>query len=258
MDPATVEVAALGDVVSGPRVVVDRDSLDRVVFLYCVKGRASILLSDREEAHCLKDGDIIVIFPGRILSVTLEAAENRFMFVTLRGKGIVSAALHLGYWDQMRFNEPLTGDFMSDLVARFNGSPLGGRDPEVIDMMEHLLRNVWQRQCDRGGQLAFYRAVQKINRMPLASFTTENAAKSLGVSRTQLNELFAKAGYGRPGRYMAAVRQWIVKEMLVDTQLSVDEIARKAGFSGASALTYSFRKQTGRTPAEFRKKPFCR
>ncbi len=56
-----------------------------------------------------------------------------------------------------------------------------------------------------------------------------------------------------PHRYVTERRVHRAKEMLIGGGSSIAEIAAKVGFSSQSHLTFNFRKQTGVTPARYRR-----
>jgi transcriptional regulator GlxA family with amidase domain len=46
-----------------------------------------------------------------------------------------------------------------------------------------------------------------------------------------------------------------VRQLLVDTTDSVEQIARRVGLAGAAQLAALFKHRTGQTPGEFRERP---
>jgi AraC-like DNA-binding protein len=55
-----------------------------------------------------------------------------------------------------------------------------------------------------------------------------------------------------PGQLIAKTRIASASQMLLETQLSVAEIALACGFYDRSAFTRAFRSATGCTPSEYR------
>jgi AraC-like DNA-binding protein len=56
-----------------------------------------------------------------------------------------------------------------------------------------------------------------------------------------------------PGEYITRKRLERAKQLLCETDLSVDEIGRQSGFSDRSRFYYAFSKYGGMTPGDYRK-----
>lgn len=232
-----IEVSSLGDVCCGRRTLFDHEPLDAVMFLYCIRGKAEIGLSDGD-VTALKAGDVFVVFPGRLMTVRLTGSSNQLMFLSLRGPSAVRAVLHLGYWDLFRACDPYENDFFSALAERFEKSAERGCDRQVLQMTEHLLAVVWQRLRQGSGKSAFYDIVKAMNRLPFDRHTTECVAETLSISRTKLNDVLKANGFCRPGEYLARIRLMIIQATLYFTSQSLERIAVSTGFSSASSMCY--------------------
>lgn len=252
LSPDGVEIRLVGDIERGRSPLCSHLALDCVAMLYCVRGAMSVSLSDAGVFE-LKDGDIMVVFPGRHLSIDTIAKSNRIMFIGLRGPNAVAYALGMGFWDLMRGNDPYQGDFFSSIVERFESAPEHGRDPLLLGRVGQLLDMIWSHMRNGVGPAELYDAVRVINRLPYDRMTTEAAAEALCISRTKLNTLMMKGGFGRPGKYLARIRFMLAESMLYFTHDSQEQIAARLGFCSAAAFGVFFRKQCDRTPGAFRK-----
>jgi AraC-like DNA-binding protein len=65
--------------------------------------------------------------------------------------------------------------------------------------------------------------------------------------------LFKKLTGATPHNYLARIRSERAQLLLAESDLSINEIARRVGYLSASHFTRSFRAATGTTPREFRK-----
>ena len=250
----SVEIDRIGDIVSGPRMVVAQEPLVKVLFLYLVDGAARVTLAD-VGVQVLSSNDALVLFPGRVVSVELTDPSNGVMLVALRGREAVNASLNLGFWDLMRFSVRYTGNYMAEIIERFHAAPLRGRDPHVQGMVEQLLETIWLHARNCSGRGEVFDAVRMVNRCPVAELTTDSMASALGISRSKLNVLFLSGLGMRPGEYLTQVILAQSLALLFWTRLSVAQVASKMGFSSASAFAAFLRRCIGRTPAAFRKKP---
>ncbi len=77
--------------------------------------------------------------------------------------------------------------------------------------------------------------------------------RGLGLTQHRLAELF-RSHYGLTiSEYSQKIRLEKARTMLADTKESIPDIAFEAGFESLSAFYRFFRKQTGMTPAAYRK-----
>ena len=78
-------------------------------------------------------------------------------------------------------------------------------------------------------------------------------AARVGVSHRQLDRLFKKHLETSPNRHFRQMRLSRASGLLLQTGMSVTEIALASGFQSASHLAHYFRKTFGKTPGEFRR-----
>lgn len=76
----------------------------------------------------------------------------------------------------------------------------------------------------------------------------------LSVSRSMLQRMFRNEMGQTILAAITAIRMQRVKQLLSETDLSLAEIAERAGFSYVEYLSTSFRRQTGESPAAYRRK----
>jgi AraC family transcriptional regulator len=75
-----------------------------------------------------------------------------------------------------------------------------------------------------------------------------------GVSVRHFERAFRQSTGSPPHAYVMKRRLHRARDLLVNqAKLSVDQIALRLGFSSSSHFSSAFRRQTGRTPTEFRK-----
>ena len=86
------------------------------------------------------------------------------------------------------------------------------------------------------------------------NFSIENLAEILGVSSSYFNRLFVKEMGMTPLGYLNNLRISHAAFLLSDTLLSVDEVAKKCGFSCGNYFCKVFRRALGYSPSEFRRR----
>ena len=97
-------------------------------------------------------------------------------------------------------------------------------------------------------------ALQYIEANYSANLTLENVAEKLNISSRQLQRVF---NYSDPqksfSRVLEDIRIQAVCRKLVETDMSIEQIAHAEGFSNSSYLHVVFRKCKGMTPAAYRR-----
>ena len=77
-------------------------------------------------------------------------------------------------------------------------------------------------------------------------------ARRSGLSARMLEMLFARHVGVPPGRYYLALRLQAARKMVLDTALSMQDIAIRTGFASQSALSRSFSRRYGQSPLKMR------
>ncbi len=78
-------------------------------------------------------------------------------------------------------------------------------------------------------------------------------AKIIGVSTKTLEILFRTNVEMTPGAYYLSLRLSAVRRLLLDTRVSMTDIAIRTGFSSNAALSRAFRNHFGKSPQQFRR-----
>ena len=76
-------------------------------------------------------------------------------------------------------------------------------------------------------------------------------AQEAGISEITLRKRFLESFQTTPKQYILELRLRKAKQLLLDTTLSVGEIAQACGFSGVYHFCRIFKEKTGTTPTEF-------
>ncbi len=85
-------------------------------------------------------------------------------------------------------------------------------------------------------------------------YGVEELAETLLVSKSHLIRSFTAALGLPPGKYLTQIRVENAKRLLLHGEYSLDIVASLCGFSGAIYLCKVFKRQTGETPAAWRKR----
>ena len=97
------------------------------------------------------------------------------------------------------------------------------------------------------------RALDAFHKAPAQGWTVETLAQAAGMSRTRFAVQFQKAMNMTPMEYFTRWRMQIAKKVLLQRHATLTDAAESAGYASDSAFTRAFKKETGQTPAGFRK-----
>ena len=100
--------------------------------------------------------------------------------------------------------------------------------------------------------------LRRVTRFLTANFTRhlvlDDLAREAGLSSTYLHGLFTRALGLTPRELLTRLRLAKARELLVATSLPGAEVARECGFENVPYFFTLFRRQTGLTPGEFRRR----
>lgn len=116
------------------------------------------------------------------------------------------------------------------------------------------LENIWDDLTHQEEQESPVKKVKKIIMENLSvEMSREELAKEVYMSPDYLTKLFKKETGMSLSEYIIHKRILLAQQLLVSTDLSVVEIAQKAGFSYSSYFVRIFKKKVGKTPQQYRK-----
>lgn len=85
-------------------------------------------------------------------------------------------------------------------------------------------------------------------------FTIQDIADHVALSETYLCSLFKKQRGGTVKEYISSLRVEKAKELLLDKELKLYEVADRTGFTDANYFATFFKKYAGCTPSEYRER----
>ncbi len=85
-------------------------------------------------------------------------------------------------------------------------------------------------------------------------WTLAQMADTCGVQRTQLNKIFRKLKGSTPMEYLFRIRMEHAKMLLRETDTKIIDIGLECGYGSSQYFANSFKKHTGMTPSEYRKR----
>jgi AraC-like DNA-binding protein/mannose-6-phosphate isomerase-like protein (cupin superfamily) len=96
------------------------------------------------------------------------------------------------------------------------------------------------------------KALEALSSRPAEPWSLDRLAKHVGLSRTALAVRFRDRVGMSPMRYLTQLRLSRAAEYLATGHLSIQEIARLAGYQNDAALSKAFKRQFGQAPGAYR------
>ena len=86
------------------------------------------------------------------------------------------------------------------------------------------------------------------------NYTLDDYAKICNMSKFHFIRVFKDITGASPLEYRNTIRIEHVKEQLIDTNMSISEIAERSGYASASYFCDVFKKRMGVSPSDYRKR----
>lgn len=222
----------------------------------------------------LEEGDILVICPGVVHELIAPDDGERIIFqpamsrIPLKELEILNSILSPGILISPE-NNPLIHEkvqrLMREIVEEYHSglpyaeSAIYGRFLEILVCIGRNHVKQAQQHFDAKGSKQkeymekFLFISNYINEHFAENLTLEEVASLAGFSKYHFTRLFKQYADTSFYKYLNQKRIAHAKNLLLDPNLSVIEVALQSGFSSLSAFTRMFRLMNNCTPTEFRK-----
>ena len=241
-----------------------------IEFIYVVNGRVSYQLNG--EKVLMRAGEGIFVNAKQLHLIVSEDSECELYCVIFHPMILCSSKYIEG-----KFVEPIilsesipyvllseNVDWQDEILYRVRLLyELSLRKDSETEMMETLF-GLWtvlfknldiskQHVSYDGSLNAIRHMIQYIHDEYMHKITLEDLCRAGGVGRTNCSKLFEKYVSSTPIDYVICYRLTKSVELLINTDMSITDIALGVGFSNSSFFAETFRKKLGMTPQEFRK-----
>ncbi len=125
----------------------------------------------------------------------------------------------------------------------------------IYDMLMKLLEHSGASGAGGIGNPVVDRAIAYIQTHLTEKLTVDEIAASTGYSASYFSHMFAEETGMSPYQFVVKSRVEQAQQLLKTTRMTIQEIAFQCGFNSAANFCYTFRRMTGTSPQEYRKRP---
>lgn len=237
-------------------------TLDEFQLVYIVSGRGWFTSKTLGTRVFIGKGDALLLFPGEWHSYCPDPEtgwEERWigfdgdiprMWMDRGLIGVGAPVLRPGMHARL-VNLFSQAREYADVQGAGYQKALGGTALEILSLSLYFDRTNDFLESDASALIA--KARQEII-ADYATITPEEAASRSGISYSSFRKLFKAYCGTSPGQYIIQIKILNAKELLTNTSKQIQEIAWETGFENSDYFTTVFRRVTGITPGEYRKK----
>jgi AraC-like DNA-binding protein len=254
-----------------------KETSDFLRFYYVIDGRFDWMIEDHH--HILYPGDLAIVLPGQrfggekdLLDIgTVSWIHLALPQTELNGKMV------LGQWSRLSENEGLTigkiilfngspvlsklkeaGTLFQNVYNEFVNQEIGyyARINQLIDELFILIARQLTRQNSsrRDFPQTFMKLEQSLRENLSHQWTVEEMAALVGLGITAFSEKVKNYTGFSPLNYLINIRISEAIKLLKRKEVHVTDIALDVGFYSSQHFATTFKKLTGYTPSDFRKK----
>ena len=103
------------------------------------------------------------------------------------------------------------------------------------------------------GDAQIGKALQLVHERPAESWTVESLARAVGLSRSAFAARFSELVGEAPLEYVSRWRMTKAAELLRESDLTVLDVAERAGYRSEAAFNRAFKRHEGTAPARYRR-----
>lgn len=217
--------------------------------LYLIeKGNAELFL--RNKTIRLEEGRLYLI-PATVAGARCEGRMTH-AFLHFMPEGELSDRLMLSPPPDSIPATPLHSALFSDLIALPQEDGSAAADMKRRAILFYLLSGFLREWPSDSGNLRFLPILRYIDEHLNEHLTNRLLGDRLYLNEVYFSNLFKKTFGQPPGSYINARRISVAASMLLETTLTVKQIAWHLGFENETYFNRIFKKQTGVSPGQFR------
>ncbi len=233
--------------------------IDEFVLIYVTRGKG-VFESSNCPASQISEGDVFIIFPKQWHThhPISEIGWDEYYF-TLTGpycdnllRKIINHTnpiLHIG------INGTLINHLNEMIDSAMAEKPgfqalLGGTALHIISLIYSIDKT---QDCGTETLQKIQKACMLMRENVYENFTPEDIAKAINMSYSNFRKVFKKHMEIAPHQYILQLKINKIKELLDNTEMSIQDISAKMNFESPDYFSFFFRKKTGVSPISYRK-----
>lgn len=219
--------------------------------LRCFHGRFYVRLEGCESIE-LSEGETIVSYPER--HITIEALDNSNLlaYVVLEGRGTAAYFDRLGFFNGVHGPTSPQIELFREIKHRLESRHTGERDGLMMLLSDMLA--TYAHDLRVGANAVVGCAIRQIHEN-LANRIVRLAPlyEQLHIGPTALTSAFKNAGIGTPAKFIRQEQVRHAQNLLTQTKKSIAEIAEETGFISLTHFANFIKRMTGKTAREIRR-----
>ncbi|UQZ81038.1 Arabinose operon regulatory protein [Paenibacillus konkukensis] len=234
-----------------------RKNSEITVVAYVLNGQGSIQVDSL--CYSPKQGDVFILPKGSYHEVSADPNQQQhwtYLWYNLRGNS-------LRLLETFRLQSTiLVPDVPLEPLFRKSFELMQNEKPDNEQLHIQLLMNCTEIMAHLANILEKRKSIlpfrvqqmkQYLDRQDLESFHSGRMSRHFAMSFKQMNRLFKKEIGTTVYDYIMIKKMNTAKLLLMDTDLSVSEIAYRIGYSEPHYFSNLFKKKTGFSPTDYRK-----
>ena len=215
--------------------------------IYAYQGRGGQYLPDEKEPLEMGEGDLCLLTPGKIHAM-MPASENDIVLKLILPGNVFKGLMERFETDGAKaWAQKLLMEGLLEEMYRKEGC-----QRLVVDSLLNLLFVSLERTVMEYRQGGFLYAVSNYIRKNLPDACLKDVADDMGYSPRHMGRKIMEASGGSFSDLLTRIRLQRAAELLQDTHLPVEAVARECGYQTTSGFYKGFIKIYGMAPGEYR------
>ena len=218
----------------------------------------AIILEENKNKHRAVEGDIFIIYPDNLISYYADNGEVDFCWVSFVGNSVEKYLKYAGVTREnpvIHINNTDFEDTVLKLITLFEKN----KTPSEIELNSRLL-NCFH-SIEKSGKYVAKETVNYIDAVLayiddnyMKDISSSDIANFIRLNRSYLFKLFKQQTGMSVSQYLIQYRINKACEFLTEYNFSIGQIARMVGIDDIYYFSKLFKKITGLTPTEYKKR----
>lgn len=208
----------------------------------------------------MRCGDAIVYHPHTAYYYMAKMTKTRYLWVHFSGSAAAEIVRECGFLNAEVVRPGMDEGIVAGFEGLFRDFVRRGQLFE-LSLAQNLLKILYdislasrREKPESKTEELMARVLREMHRGYSGELTIRGLAESVYVSEGYLRALFKERFGVSPKRYLTSVRVSAAKQLLVQTDMTVERVSREVGMPDALYFSRVFRDVTGVSPTEYRRR----